>query len=141
MVTIFVSVTVAWTNGAITFYGTLWGQANRKWVCEGTAEVRQIKTYSLKGTHIIFIVRCLVIDLVLFSAQAMLPPALLNVCGPCDRLGRLHCVEGSHGIGWFCLSGFILHVLLENTVQTIDLRKLLSLSKLVKCVLGHIIPS
>ncbi|XP_056603379.1 arf-GAP with Rho-GAP domain, ANK repeat and PH domain-containing protein 1 isoform X1 [Triplophysa dalaica] len=61
-------------------------------------------------------------------SMAMLPPALFNVCGPCDRLGRLRCVEGSHGIGWFCLSGFILHVLLENTVQTIDLRKLLSLT-------------
>ncbi|KAA0716922.1 Arf-GAP with [Triplophysa tibetana] len=61
-------------------------------------------------------------------SMALLPPALFDVCGPCDRLGRLCCVEGSHGIGWFCLSGFILHVLLENTVQTIDLRKLLSLT-------------
>lgn len=61
-------------------------------------------------------------------SMAMLPPALFDVCGPCDRLGRLCCIEGNHGIGWFCLSGFKLHVLLENTVQTIDLRKLLSLT-------------
>ncbi|XP_051968853.1 arf-GAP with Rho-GAP domain, ANK repeat and PH domain-containing protein 1 isoform X3 [Xyrauchen texanus] len=61
-------------------------------------------------------------------AMAVLPPALFDVCGTCDRLGRLRCAEGSHGIGWFCLSGFRLHVLLEETVQTIDLRKLLTLT-------------
>ncbi|XP_073808262.1 arf-GAP with Rho-GAP domain, ANK repeat and PH domain-containing protein 1 [Danio rerio] len=59
--------------------------------------------------------------------MAVLPPALFEVCGTCDRLGRLRCTEASHGIGWFCLSGFKLHVLLEDTVQTIDLRKLLRL--------------
>ncbi|XP_056091878.1 arf-GAP with Rho-GAP domain, ANK repeat and PH domain-containing protein 1 isoform X1 [Rhinichthys klamathensis goyatoka] len=61
-------------------------------------------------------------------AMAMLPPALFDVCGTCDRLGRLRCTEGSHGIGWFCLSGFKLHVLLEDNVQTIDLRKLVTLT-------------
>ncbi|XP_065106556.1 arf-GAP with Rho-GAP domain, ANK repeat and PH domain-containing protein 1 [Paramisgurnus dabryanus] len=59
---------------------------------------------------------------------AMLPPVLFDACGPCERLGRLRCIEGSDGIGWFCLSGFKLHVLLQDTVQTIDLRKLLSLT-------------
>lgn len=60
----------------------------------------------------------------------MLPPALFDVCGNCDRLGRLRCTEGSNGIGWFCLSGFKLQVLLKDNVQTIDLRKLLTLSEL-----------
>lgn len=60
----------------------------------------------------------------------MLPPALFDVCGTCDRLGRLRCTEGNHGIGWFCLSGFKLQVLLEDNVQIIDLRKLLTLSEL-----------
>uniref|UniRef100_A0A8C1LKL9 ArfGAP with RhoGAP domain, ankyrin repeat and PH domain 1a n=1 Tax=Cyprinus carpio TaxID=7962 RepID=A0A8C1LKL9_CYPCA len=61
-------------------------------------------------------------------AMAVLPPALFDVCGTCDRLGRLRCTEGNHGIGWFCLSGFKLQVLLEDNVQIIDLRKLLTLS-------------
>ncbi|XP_067263337.1 arf-GAP with Rho-GAP domain, ANK repeat and PH domain-containing protein 1 [Chanodichthys erythropterus] len=61
-------------------------------------------------------------------AMAMLPPALFDVCGNCDRLGRLRCTEGSNGIGWFCLSGFKLQVLLKDNVQTIDLRKLLTLT-------------
>ncbi|KAL1274042.1 hypothetical protein QQF64_026856 [Cirrhinus molitorella] len=61
-------------------------------------------------------------------AMAVLPPALFDVCGTCERLGRLRCTEGNHGIGWFCLSGFKLQVLLEDNVQTIDLRKLLTLN-------------
>ncbi|KAK9974816.1 hypothetical protein ABG768_022889 [Culter alburnus] len=61
-------------------------------------------------------------------AMAVLPPALFDVCGNCDRLGRLRCTEGSNGIGWFCLSGFKLQVLLKDNVQTIDLRKLLTLT-------------
>ncbi|XP_067295216.1 arf-GAP with Rho-GAP domain, ANK repeat and PH domain-containing protein 1 isoform X2 [Pseudorasbora parva] len=61
-------------------------------------------------------------------AMAVLPPVLFDVCGSCDRLGRLRCTEGNHGIGWFCLSGFELHILLEDSVQTIDLRKLVTLT-------------
>ncbi|XP_043096048.1 arf-GAP with Rho-GAP domain, ANK repeat and PH domain-containing protein 1-like isoform X2 [Puntigrus tetrazona] len=61
-------------------------------------------------------------------AMAVLPPALFDVCGTCDRLGRLRCSEGNHGIGWFCLSGFKLQVLLDDNVQIIDLRKLLTLN-------------
>ncbi|TRY81551.1 hypothetical protein DNTS_012078 [Danionella cerebrum] len=60
-------------------------------------------------------------------AMAILPPPLFDVCGTCDRFGRLRCTEASNGVGWFCLSGFNLYVLLEETVQTIDLRKLLKL--------------
>ncbi|KTF88054.1 hypothetical protein cypCar_00031121 [Cyprinus carpio] len=59
--------------------------------------------------------------------RAVLPPALFDVSGTCDRLGRLRCTEGNHGIGWFCLSTFKLQVLLEDNVQTMDLRKLLTL--------------
>uniref|UniRef100_A0A8C1KPU3 ArfGAP with RhoGAP domain, ankyrin repeat and PH domain 1a n=1 Tax=Cyprinus carpio TaxID=7962 RepID=A0A8C1KPU3_CYPCA len=61
-------------------------------------------------------------------AMAVLPPALFDVSGTCDRLGRLRCTEGNHGIGWFCLSTFKLQVLLEDNVQTMDLRKLLTLN-------------
>ncbi|KAL7834201.1 hypothetical protein SRHO_G00284480 [Serrasalmus rhombeus] len=60
--------------------------------------------------------------------MAVLPPALSSVCGLCDRLGRLHCAEGNSGIGWFCLSGYKLQVLLRDNVQNIDLRKLHTLS-------------
>uniref|UniRef100_A0AAR2JGA5 Arf-GAP with Rho-GAP domain, ANK repeat and PH domain-containing protein 1 n=1 Tax=Pygocentrus nattereri TaxID=42514 RepID=A0AAR2JGA5_PYGNA len=60
--------------------------------------------------------------------MAVLPPALSSVCGLCDRLGRLHCAEGNSGVGWFCLSGYKLQVLLRDNVQNIDLRKLHTLS-------------
>ncbi|KAI4894877.1 hypothetical protein NFI96_030305 [Prochilodus magdalenae] len=58
--------------------------------------------------------------------MAVLPAALSDVV--CDRLGRLPCTEGSSGIGWFCLSGSRLQVLLQDSVQTIDLRKLHTLT-------------
>ncbi|KAL6463033.1 hypothetical protein MHYP_G00274240 [Metynnis hypsauchen] len=60
--------------------------------------------------------------------MAVLPATLSSVCGLCDRLGPLHCAEGSSGIGWFCLSGSKLQVLLQDSVQNIDLRKLHTLS-------------
>ncbi|XP_035379361.1 arf-GAP with Rho-GAP domain, ANK repeat and PH domain-containing protein 1-like [Electrophorus electricus] len=61
-------------------------------------------------------------------AIALLPAVLSDVCGLCDRLGRLRCAEGSSGIGWFCLSGSRLQVLLHDSVQNVDLRKLLTLT-------------
>uniref|UniRef100_W5KBD2 ArfGAP with RhoGAP domain, ankyrin repeat and PH domain 1a n=1 Tax=Astyanax mexicanus TaxID=7994 RepID=W5KBD2_ASTMX len=57
-------------------------------------------------------------------SMAMLPTALSSVCGLCDRLGRLLCTEGSLGTGWFCLSGSMLQVLLEDSVQDINLLRL-----------------
>ncbi|XP_030638898.1 arf-GAP with Rho-GAP domain, ANK repeat and PH domain-containing protein 1 [Chanos chanos] len=57
--------------------------------------------------------------------KSVMPPGFGDIGGGvCDRLGRLNCPEGSSGIGWFCLSGSTLQVLLQDTVQNIDLRKL-----------------
>ncbi|XP_049333228.1 arf-GAP with Rho-GAP domain, ANK repeat and PH domain-containing protein 1 isoform X3 [Astyanax mexicanus] len=61
-------------------------------------------------------------------SMAMLPTALSSVCGLCDRLGRLLCTEGSLGTGWFCLSGSMLQVLLEDSVQDINLLRLHTLT-------------
>ncbi|XP_076843687.1 arf-GAP with Rho-GAP domain, ANK repeat and PH domain-containing protein 1 isoform X2 [Brachyhypopomus gauderio] len=61
-------------------------------------------------------------------AAAMLPAVLRDDSGLYDRLGRLRCAEGSSGIGWFCLSGSRLQFILLDSVQTVDLRKLLTVT-------------